>query len=164
MAGELRLRRGVRAVVLDDHDRVLLVHFEFARPPHEVAELWATPGGGVEDGEDDRGALARELAEEVGLHNPGIGPMIWTRTHVAPMSTGHDGQRENFYLVRTPTFEARPALTIAQLRAENVAGLAWWTIDELTAADAVFAPRRLPTLVAALVADGPSPLAVDTGV
>src|SRR5262245_50878496 len=62
MAGELRLRRGVRAVVLDDHDRVLLVHFEFARPPHEVAELWATPGGGVEDGEDDRGALARELA------------------------------------------------------------------------------------------------------
>lgn len=164
MTGELRLRRGVRAVVLDDHDRVLLVHFAFARPPGEVAELWATPGGGIEDGEDDRHALARELAEEVGLHEPEIGPLIWTRTHVAPMSTGHDGQRENYYLVRTAGFEPRPALTAAQLRAENVTGLAWWSIDELAAADGVFAPRRLPALVAALVADGPPPRAIDTGV
>jgi 8-oxo-dGTP pyrophosphatase MutT (NUDIX family) len=57
--------------------------------------------GGVEDGEDDREVLARELAEEVGLHGPAIGPLIWTRTQIARMSTGHDGQHENFYLVRT---------------------------------------------------------------
>ena len=151
-------------MLLDDHDRVLLVRFEFASPPYEFAELWATPGGGVEDGEDDRQALTRELAEEVGLHDPEIGPLIWTRTHIAPMSTGHDGQSENFYLVRTTSFEPRPALSPAQLRAENVTGLGWWTVDELAAAEGVFAPRRLPELVAALVADGPPPLAIDTGV
>jgi 8-oxo-dGTP diphosphatase len=64
-------------------------------------------------------ALTRELAEEVGVHNPEIGPQIWTRTHVAPMSTGHDGQREDSYLVRTASFVPRPALTTAQLRAET---------------------------------------------
>lgn len=164
MGRELRLRRGVRAVVVDERDRVLLVHFEFTPPLHEVAELWATPGGGVEDGEDDRQALVRELAEEVGLHDPEIGPLIWTRTHVAPMSTGHDGQSENYYLVPTTGFEPTPELTTAQLRAENVTGVAWWTIPELAAADTVFAPRRLPELLAALVADGPSPAVIDTGV
>jgi ADP-ribose pyrophosphatase YjhB (NUDIX family) len=59
VAGTLRLRRGVRAVVLDDQDRVLLVRFEFTPPLHDVRGLWATPGGGVEDGEDDREALTR---------------------------------------------------------------------------------------------------------
>jgi 8-oxo-dGTP diphosphatase len=143
---------------------VLLVRFEFSPPLRGVAGLWATPGGGVEDGEDERQALARELREEVGLHLPEIGPLIWTRTHVAPMSTGHDGQAEDFYLVRSSSFEPRPALSTAQLRAENVAGMAWWTIGELAAAHGVFAPRRLPELVAALVTEGPPPQAIDTGV
>ena len=164
MAGELWLRRGVRAVVLDDRARVLLVRFEFSSSPAEAAGLWATPGGGVEDGEHDLQALTRELVEEVGLHHPEIGPRIWTRTHVAPMSTGHDGQTETYSLVRTASFEPRPALTPAQLREENVAGLAWWTVDELAGADGVFAPRRLPELVAALVADGPPPRPIDAGV
>src|SRR5262245_37208953 len=53
-------RRAVRAVVLDDHDRVLLVRFENAASG-EV--WWATPGGGVEDGESDENALRRELLE-----------------------------------------------------------------------------------------------------
>jgi 8-oxo-dGTP pyrophosphatase MutT (NUDIX family) len=163
--GELRLRRGVRAVVVDDDDRVLLVRFEFPEPLGGVRALWATPGGGVEPGEDDRSALARELAEEVGRLDPVIGPAIWTRTHVMPLATGHDGQRETYYLVRTPRFEPAPRLTPAQLRAENVAGLRWWTLDELTAAtDVVFAPRRLPVLVAELLAEGPPPQAVDVGV
>ncbi|HYZ99186.1 MAG TPA: NUDIX domain-containing protein [Acidimicrobiales bacterium] len=158
------LRQGARAVILDDRDRVLLVRFEFTRPMHGVAGLWAAPGGGVEDGEDDRRALTRELAEEVGLDDPVIGPLIWTRTHVLPMSTGHDGQREGFYLVRTPSFEPRPALSAAALRAENVVGLRWWTVDELAASDAVFAPRRLPGLVAALVADGLPDGVINVGV
>jgi 8-oxo-dGTP diphosphatase len=165
MERELRLRRGVRAVVVDDRDRVLLVRFEFAEPLDGVRVIWATPGGGVEDGEDDREALTRELAEEVGRPDPTIGPAIWTRTHVMPLATGHDGQRETYYLVRTPGFEPAPGLTPAQLRAENVTGLRWWTVDELGAAtDVVFAPRRLPELMATLLAEGPPPRAVDVGV
>lgn len=159
----LRLRQAVRAVVLDDADRVLLVRFEF--PEHFADDIvWATPGGGIEEGEDETAALARELGEELGLTGAGIGPVIWTRTHVMPMSTGHDGQQERYRLVRTAPFEPRPALSEAQLRAEFVAGMRWWTVDELAAAGEVFAPRRLPALVARLVAEGPPPAPIDTGV
>lgn len=163
MHDRLHLRQAVRAVVLHDDDRVLLVRFEFP-PGFDDSVVWATPGGGIEDGEDEPTALARELAEELGLRDAAIGPMIWTRTHIMPMATGHDGQQERYYLVRTPAFEPRPALSEAQLRAEFVGGLRWWTVGELAAADDVFAPRRLAWFVGALVAEGPPPTAVDVGV
>jgi 8-oxo-dGTP pyrophosphatase MutT (NUDIX family) len=54
-------REGVRALVQETGDRVLLVRFDFQPFP------WAPPGGGVDPGESDEEALRRELAEEVGL-------------------------------------------------------------------------------------------------
>jgi len=95
MEQEPRLREAVRVLILDDAGRVLLVRFEF---PKDFVDsvLWAAPGGGIERGEDDVSALERELIEEVGLGQAPIGPLIWTRTHLVPMPTGHDGQRERF--------------------------------------------------------------------
>lgn len=90
--------------MLDTDDRLMLVRFEF---PDRV--VWAAPGGGLEAGEADADCLRRELAEEVGLHDPPIGPLIWTRTHLFQLSSGHDGQTERFYLVRCAPFEVRPA-------------------------------------------------------
>jgi 8-oxo-dGTP pyrophosphatase MutT (NUDIX family) len=159
----LRFRESVRAVILDEDRRVLLVRFEFPSS-NGVSALWAAPGGGVDDGEDDHRALARELAEEVGLSGAAIGPLIWTRTHVLPMSTGHDGQRERFYLVRTSAFTPRPQFSEEQLRAENVTAHRWWTLPELRRADTTFAPRRLPDLLAALLDEGPPLPPVDVGV
>jgi 8-oxo-dGTP pyrophosphatase MutT (NUDIX family) len=90
----VNLRQAVRALVVDDDDRIVLVRFDRA--------LWAAPGGGVDDGEDDGTALARELHEELGLELPEpLGQPVWTRTHVFPMSSW-DGQAERFYLVRVP--------------------------------------------------------------
>ena len=157
---ELRLRQGVRAVVLDPDDRILLVRFEF---PDTI--FWATPGGGLEPHETHEEALLRELEEEVGLTDIVLGPLIWTRTHVEPFASGlWDGQAERFFLLRTPRFEPAPRQTWEQLAAEWVTDVRWWTQEELAAADGKFAPRRLPELVAALLRDGPPGEPLDVGV
>ena len=156
----LRLRQAVRAVVLDPADRVLLVRFEFP-----ARGLWATPGGGIDADESPEEAIRRELEEEVGLADVALGPWIWEREHVFPFWDGSwDGQIERYVLVRSPVFEPAPRFTREELAAEFVTGMRWWTLDELQASAELFAPRRLPALVAALVRDGPPGKPVDVGV
>jgi hypothetical protein len=55
-------------------------------------------------------------------------------------------------------------LTWEQLNAEFVTAIRWWSLDELEAVDAVFAPRRLPALVRELVLRGSPAEPVDVGV
>lgn len=156
----MRLRTGIRALVVDPEERVALVRFDFP-----TRSVWAAPGGGVEEGEDDTATLGRELREELGLAlaEP-LGACVWVRTHVFPMSRW-DGQTERYYLVRTPPFTIRPALSAGELRDEGVTALRWWTLDELDAAtDVDFAPRRLPALLRELLRDGPPVEPIDVGV
>lgn len=156
----MNLRQGVRGVVLDARDRVVLVRFDF--PDRTV---WAAPGGGVEDGEDDAATLARELREELGLElSEPLGGHVWERTHVFPM-TRWDGQTERFYVLRVPSFDVRPLLDRDALAAEGIGEIRWWTLDELEAArEVLFAPRRLPALIRDLVENGPPTAPIDAGV
>lgn len=155
-----RLRRAVRAIVLDPADRILLVRFSF-----DGRIVWACPGGGIEPGEADEAAIRRELDEEAGLAGFDIGPCVWLREHVIPLFGGKwDGQAERFYLVRSGRFEPQPRLTSEELAAEYVTDIRWWTPDELDVATERFAPRRLPALLRALLRDGPGSAPVDVGV
>jgi double-stranded uracil-DNA glycosylase len=161
LAGRLTgkpLRRGVRALVLDEADRIVLVRFRVGG-----RTWWAPPGGGVEPGESDEAALLRELREECGLEAVGLGPCIWTRAHRFAWIPNHGGQEERIYLARTAAFDPVPESPDA-LRAEGVDEFRWWTSDELEASDEIFAPRRLPTLLRELLERGPPSEPVDVGV
>lgn len=157
----MNLRAAARAVLLDEDGRVLLVRFEFP-----TATVWALPGGGLEPDEDAEDGLRRELREELGLVDVEIGPHVWTREHVIPMTTGHDGQRDHIHLVRTAHFDPVPEIGWDALRAERVHEIRWWTVDEIAAAatTAWFAPRRLAELLRSLVDGGPPPVPIDTGI
>ena len=154
---EARLRDAVRALVVDESDRVLLVRFEF---PRWVG--WATPGGGVNPRETDEDAIRRELAEEVGLDAFSLGPLIWTRTHLFELGEW-DGQVERYYLVRTEAFAPAPGLTWAELNAEHVTDVRWWTLAELEASVGQFAPSRLPLLFRELILHEPPAESIDVG-
>jgi ADP-ribose pyrophosphatase YjhB (NUDIX family) len=56
------VRRGARALVLDDAGRLLLIR----RDKPGRTEYRTTPGGGIEVGETDEAAFHRELFEETG--------------------------------------------------------------------------------------------------
>ncbi len=147
---DLPPRQGVRALVVDTKDRVLLVRFD-----DELGEWWCTPGGGVDPGESDEAALARELAEEVGLTEYELGQLIWTRHHWLVNPTRWGGQHERHYLVRTDPFEPRPQFTTEQLAEEGVREARWFTIAEL--AELTTGPKRLAQLVRDVVENGPPP-------
>jgi TDG/mug DNA glycosylase family protein len=152
------LRRATRAIVVDPDHRVLLVRFEFPD-----GGLWATPGGGIEEGESDEHAIRRELEEEIGLAGFELGPTVWTREHVFPLGRW-DGQAERYYLVHAPAFEPQPRLTWAELEAEYVTALRWWTLEELESSAELFAPRALPRLLRALLEEGAPAEPLDVGV
>ncbi len=114
-----RLRQAVRAVVLDETDQVLLVHF--------TGGFWACPGGGIEAGESHAEALCRELAEEIGLDAPDVRDELWEHTRLFPM-TDWDGQTDTVYLVRCSHFEPVPRVDLA---AEGVDGVRWFTREEI---------------------------------
>jgi 8-oxo-dGTP diphosphatase len=157
----LRLRQAVRAVIVDEHDALLLVRFVF---PSGI-QVWALPGGGLDPGEDPFDGLRRELHEELGVTDVEIGPLVWVREHIIPMITGHDGQRDHCYLVRRPHFEPAPTIGWERLRAEFVHEIRWWNRDELDAATGLrFAPRRLAAVFGDLLDHGPPDRPIDVGV
>lgn len=79
---------GVRAIVLDEDQRMLLV-----RQRHEDRDIWMVPGGGIEDGENAAEAAIREVKEETGL-DIGVDGLLW---HVEEVS-GRGQRFVNFFL------------------------------------------------------------------
>jgi TDG/mug DNA glycosylase family protein len=151
-------RTSVRALVLDRDDRILLV--QFRDPVGQV--WWATPGGGVAEGETPDQALCRELEEEVGLVDPDVGPVIWSREHTFVWDRRVLRQREEIYLIRVD--EHHPAPTV-DLAAEYVHAIRWWSISELDAvAGEELVPQALPQRLRELLANGPPSEPIDVGI
>jgi TDG/mug DNA glycosylase family protein len=100
-------RQTVRAAVVDEQDRVLLLRYG-----DDYGRWWATPGGGREEGEGDEQTLRRELEEEVGLVGFELGPLLWELRGWTLDEPGFGSSLSRIYLVRVDRFEP-PHLTEA---------------------------------------------------
>jgi 8-oxo-dGTP diphosphatase len=150
-----RLRHAVRALIVDDEQRILLCRFDLSR---QGVVVWASPGGGIEPGETLLQALRRELDEEVGLALDGVPPHVWHQVVEEPGHVRHyDGVINDYFLVRTTHFYPCGSFTSDQLAAENIAGLRWWSLAELDAyrGTDLFSPRALPVVLRELLDNGP---------
>src|SRR3546814_3211978 len=101
----MRLRRKVRAVVLNEQGEVLLVR------PHGYREgEWTLAGGGVEEGESPIEAMRREIGEELGVTLeegfqmlPVSNRFIYTSEHKSRRALDHDGQDATMFAVQLPS-------------------------------------------------------------
>ena len=116
---------GVRVIVLDDDNRILMV-----RQDHPERKVWMVPGGSIEEGESSAQAAVREVLEETGLEIE-TGGLIW---HVEEVS--ERGQRfVNFFRAKVTGGELKLGMdpefseenqVLAEIRfmtREEVAGL-----------------------------------------
>jgi TDG/mug DNA glycosylase family protein len=150
-------RPAARALVLDRDNRALLVLFR----DDDGQTWWATPGGGVGEGETLEEAIRRELVEEAGLADVQLGPEIWKREHTYAWYGRLYHQRERIWLVRVEEHEPAPTVDLA---AEHVHELRWWTLAELEATSETLVPERLAHFLRELLDHGPPSEPIDTGV
>jgi TDG/mug DNA glycosylase family protein len=130
-------RAAARALVIDGDDRILLVQY---RRPVGDETWWGTPGGGVDPGETDEQALARELREEIGLNEFELGPVLFEHVGEFPWARRLFRQVNKTYLVSVRKHEPRATI---DLSAEGVVDIRWWSRSELEATDAQLTPPDL---------------------
>lgn len=145
-------RKVSRLVLLDPDDRVLLMHgFE---PEDPASTWWFTPGGGLEGDETRERAALRELAEETGIRDVELGPLLWKRLCSFPFDGRRWEQDEWYFLART-TQTLTDTSGQTGLERRSVAGLRWWTSAELSATRETVYPTRLAGLLRTLLDEGP---------
>jgi len=160
-AGETPLRKVARVVLLDPADRILLLHgFE---PDDPSLTWWFTPGGGLEGDETREQAALRELAEETGITDVRLGPLLWRRTCSFPFYGRRWHQDEWYYLARTEQTTTSPE-GLTELERRSVTGLRWWPVEELAGATEPVYPTRLVELLRTLLDEGPpsTPVILET--
>jgi len=149
---EYPVRLAGRVIAIDPAGRVLLFYYD---DPPPKGKHWATPGGGVEDGEDFYTAACRELTEETG----------WTDVPVAPDEVHVESnvqwagrparllrQYDHYFIGRVPD-QDRPLGDVAAMHViDRIEGHRWWSLDELDATDENIYPNGLADLIRAEIA------------
>ncbi|WP_428952035.1 NUDIX hydrolase [Streptomyces sp. cg35] len=159
------LRKVARVVLLDPEGRILLLHGH--EPGDTADDWWFTPGGGLEGDETREQAALRELAEETGITDVELGPVLWQRVCSFPFDGRRWDQDEWYFLARTTAAAVRPEINetgLTDLERRSVAGARWWTYRELAEAHETVYPTRLAELLNRLLDEGPPsrPLLLDT--
>ena len=141
------LRIAGRILLVDDQERVLLIH---DRLDIDVADShWIAPGGGLEPGETPAEAAVREVYEETGIRVElsSDEPAFYTERVRFTFAGQDTDQTNHYYLVRVCSgLPVRPA---ANTDLEKVVALGhrWWPLDELAASPVIREPVTMVELI-----------------
>jgi 8-oxo-dGTP pyrophosphatase MutT (NUDIX family) len=141
------LRLGARVILVDEDDRVLLLHGrDPARP--DRPSWWITAGGGREDGESAEAAARREVREETGIGLGDLGPVVLSRVVEFEFEGTPIRQDEVFYLVRVRAAELELDTSgWNEIERRALSEVRWWTLADLAATTEVIFPENLLELL-----------------
>jgi 8-oxo-dGTP pyrophosphatase MutT (NUDIX family) len=146
LSAEPALRLGARVLLLDPHDRVLLIH---ARDPDDPTHhWWELPGGGIGADEPAPEAARRELAEETGIILDQLGPCLWVRETRFRYRQRDHHRREAAYLGYTHLTDPRLRPRHTANEKQGMLGYHWWTQPSLARCHDKLLPPNLPQLFA----------------
>jgi 8-oxo-dGTP diphosphatase len=143
----VRKRPSARLLVLDGQGRVLLFRFSHSDGALAGKTYWATPGGGLDEGESFADAARRELLEETGIDQiPGPEIAIRNVQFMLPDGDIADAD-ERYFLVRTDS-----AIDIANnpdpVERAFIAEMRWWSVAELGGSAETIYPENIAEMIA----------------
>lgn len=140
----------VRVLLLSPSARVLMIKYRNTGPTGAPRPCWTLAGGGCEEGETLQQTALREIAEETGIADVKLGPVVWY---------GEDSHRSGGWKIR---FKEHFILAFAETEVlqdggwteherQQIIETRWWTVEDIRASDEVIYPFGLADLLEPLV-------------
>lgn len=159
----MQQRESARAILLNNLDQVLLIQHKDTTPVDpvrpDVLRYWATPGGGIEVGEQTVDALRRELREELGLTDIAIGRQVGLRK--VPLNLPEAGlvlSHETYFVCRASDDPQINSVGMSDSERRIFKMIRWWSLEEIHNTSEILRPGALPKLVEHAYIDASEPV------
>lgn len=139
----MRRRLSARFLILNEVGALLLFRFVHKRGPLAGQDFWATPGGGVEEGETLEQAAIRELLEETGLRRESVGEAVARREVVLQLPDGEQAVSDEWYYVVHLGADTLSWERWTDFEREVMVEHRWWSPDDLRQTEATVWPENL---------------------